>query len=89
MSKQKSKKFLNQKGQGLIEYLIIVALVAVATMGVVRVVGANVSVQFARVNQALGGKAVDHMNEHNVSKDMVKKKDLSNFLEGARNESKD
>lgn len=74
----------NRRGQGLVEYLIIVALVGVASMAVIRVVGANLSIQFARVNEALGGKHLNHLNEVNVTADMVKKKDLTNFLQGAR-----
>ena len=77
---------MNRKGQGLVEYLIIVALVGVATMAVIRGVGANVAVQFARVNEALGGKHLDKLNEQNVTEEMVKRKDLTNFLEGARND---
>ena len=38
---------LNQRGQGLVEYLIIVALMAVATIGIVRVLGQTVSAKFA------------------------------------------
>lgn len=74
----------NRRGQGLVEYLVIVALIGVASMAVIRVVGANLSIQFARVNEALGGQHIDHLNEVNVTADMVKKKDLTNFLEGAR-----
>ncbi len=77
----------NRRGQGLVEYLIIVALVGVASMAVIRVVGANLSIQFARVNEALGGKHLDRLNEVNVTADMVKKKDLTNFLQGARLEN--
>jgi pilus assembly protein Flp/PilA len=77
----------NRRGQGLVEYLVIVALIGVASMAVIRVVGANLSIQFARVNEALGGRHIDHLNEANVTADMVKKKDLTNFLEGARLEN--
>ena len=81
------KSSRHQKGQGLVEYLIIVALVGVATMSVIRVVGANVSIQFAHVNEALGGKKIDHMNEQNVTAEMVKRKDITNFFEGSRIEN--
>ncbi len=46
----------NKKGQGLIEYLIIVAIVAIGSISVIKVVGANVSVRFANVANILGGK---------------------------------
>lgn len=76
----------NRKGQGLVEYLIIVAIVGVASMAVIRVVGANVSIQFARINEALGGRKIERLQEQNVTEDMVKRKDLTNFLDGARKE---
>jgi pilus assembly protein Flp/PilA len=73
----------NQKGQGLIEYLIIVALVAVATIGIVRVVGQNVSVQYANIAKALGGEDDRQYTAGKVEDQMYKKKDLSDFLHGA------
>jgi pilus assembly protein Flp/PilA len=73
---------LNQKGQGLIEYLIIVALMAVATIGIVRVLGQTVSAKFATATYALQGtrKAV---RVESVDDSLHKKKDLGNFMNGA------
>ena len=72
---------LNERGQGLIEYLIIVALIAVATIGIMRVVGQAVGSQFAGISDALQGKkktyAVDTIDDS-----ITKKKDLGNFLNG-------
>ena len=80
----KSKnKIQNQKGQGLIEYLILVAIIAVATIGIVRVVGANVAVQFANVAKALGSGDDNQLKAENIDAGMYSKKDLSNFLKGA------
>ncbi len=72
----------NASGQGLIEYLIIVALVAVATIGIVRVVGQNVSVQYANISRALGGQAYQLQAEKPEDR-LYKKKDLGDFLQGA------
>lgn len=81
-----SKNILhNQKGQGLIEYLIIVAIVAVGSIAVMRVVGGNIQVQFANVAQALGGKESQKKEIYKVSDNMVKKRDFSNFFEGSMN----
>ncbi len=73
---------LNSKGQGLIEYLIIVALVAVATIGIVRVVGQNVSVQYANISRALGGESYQ-VKAEKADEKLYKKKDLSDFLQNA------
>lgn len=81
----KKTQFQNQKGQGLIEYLIIVAIVAVGSIAVMRVVGGNIHVQFANVAQALGGKESQKKDAYKVSDNMVKKRDFSNFFEGSVN----
>lgn len=77
------RKLRNRQGQSLIEYLIIVAIVAVGTLSIVRVVGKNVSVQFANVAKALGGGDENQLKAEKVTAKMYNKKDLSNFLEGS------
>ncbi len=78
----------NSKGQGLIEYLIIVAIVAIGSISVIKVVGANLNVQFANIAQALGGNATTKKQAHKVTDSMTKKRDLGNFFEGAVNSSR-
>lgn len=78
----------NRKGQGLIEYLIIVAIVAIGSMAVIKVVGGNVSAKFGNIANVLGGKAAStNITTHEVSETMTKKKDFSNFFEGATTRS--
>ena len=43
------------KGQGLVEYLILVCLVAVSAIAVVSVVGKNIREQYANVSSSLRG----------------------------------
>lgn len=86
----KAKKLTkNQNGQGLVEYLIIVAIVAVGSISVIKVVGANVNVQFANVAQALGGTDSRKKEAHKVTDTMYKKRDLSDFFEGSVNSKSD
>lgn len=76
------KNRLNQKGQGLIEYLIIVGLVAVAGIAVMSVVGQNVRAQFGNVAKAIQGKTGKfEMDE--VTDSQVDRKDMSDFFHGA------
>lgn len=79
----KKKILKNRRGQGLIEYLVLVTLVAVGTIGIVRVVGANVSVQFANVAKALGSGDGDQLQAEKIEANMYNKKDLSNFMKGS------
>ena len=85
--KAKKKGFLetschNSKGQSLIEYLIIVALMAVATLSVVRLLQHTVSVKMSHVIQALQGKSKKFQME-SVKESDLKKKDLGNFMNGS------
>lgn len=75
----------SQKGQGLIEYLIIVCLVSVASIAVMRVIGQNINAKFSQVANSIQGKKSTaggvHMDE--IRETHYKKRDLSNFFSGA------
>lgn len=71
-------------GQGMIEYMILVALIAAGTIGVIRVVGGNISAQFENINRAMGAKNSAQLQIQNADSSFVNRKDLSNFLKGAR-----
>src|SRR5689334_834274 len=49
----------NQRGQGMTEYIIVVALVAIAAIGVYTAFGKTVRGQMAVTAQALAGNAAD------------------------------
>lgn len=78
--KQESRVLRNQRGQGLVEYLVIVALMGVATIAIVRTMGAAVSARFATVTEALQGSKQSYRVD--IKKDQFKKKDLGNFFDG-------
>jgi Flp pilus assembly pilin Flp len=71
----------NERGQGLIEYLVIVALMGVATIAIVRSLSQTVESRFASVTYALQGvkKSVAYDKIEDTS---FKKKDLGNFFDG-------
>jgi Flp pilus assembly pilin Flp len=74
----------NQKGQSLVEYLIIVALVAVGTLSVMRVVGQSVQVKFAKVAESLGADVKGEIGKAEVTDSNWKKKDLRDFMQGTK-----
>ncbi len=77
----------NERGQGLIEYIIIVALIAVASIAVMRVMGQNVQGQLARITNGLqGDNSKPRLNK--VQKSHYKQRDLSDFIEGAASDDK-
>ncbi len=81
------KKKQRQRGQGLIEYLILVALMGVATIGVIRVLNQTVKSRFASAIFALQGKSKKVKTESVKEQDYIKS-DLSNFMNGAGSKGK-
>lgn len=78
----------NQNGQGLIEYLILTALMAIAAMGVVRIMGHSVSARFTDITNALQGYEREKTKVEQVEKRHYRKKDMSDFMNGAVSEDK-
>ncbi len=74
----------SNKGQGLIEYLILVALIAVGTIAVIKVVGQNVTKQYEKINRAMGANGSSQITLDSVADSQLKRKDLSNFMEGSK-----
>lgn len=79
------KNFNNQKGQGLIEYLILVALIAVGTMATIRILGQSVNVKFAKVAESLGADVQSDIGNAQVTTGAWKKKDMRSFMQGSGN----
>ncbi len=77
--RQKNNKPHRQSGQGLIEYLIVVALMAIATIAIVTKLNKSVQVQFANVIYKIQGSSQRAVHEHVQDSD-VSKKDFSNFM---------
>lgn len=76
-----------RKGQGLIEYLILVALMAVATIGVVRVLNQTVKSRFANAVHALQGTS-KKVRTKPLRETDTQKSDLSDFMNGASSSAK-
>jgi len=76
------KVISNQRGQGLIEYLILVALIAVGSIVLLRSVGQNLNARYADVVHALGGQVEGSRKASSVSENMYRKRDLRDFAQG-------
>lgn len=85
---KKLTQYFNHKGQSLIEYLIVVALVAVASIGMIKAVGTNITVHFANISKALAGDESNEIAPVKVQSDQVKTRDLRDFMKGASNNAK-
>ena len=80
--KKKSKKSI--RGQGLVEYLIIVSIVAVATIGIVKVISQNMRFHFTHIAETLGSNAPERPQRGEIRKSHFEAKDFSNFWEGSK-----
>lgn len=85
------KRFRNQSGQGMTEYIIIVALIAIAAIGAFAYFGRTVRNQTAAVTESLTGDetaAKQAASEAQTAAgdaktDAAKSKGLKNFTEGS------
>jgi len=67
-----------RRGQGMTEYIIIVALIAIAAIGVITLFGDNIRQLFASSAEALAGNDNVANNGQTANASTVKK-NLSNF----------
>jgi Flp pilus assembly pilin Flp len=76
----KKLKLKKPRGQGMTEYIIIVALIAIAAIGVITLFGDNIRALFGQSANALAGETTV-TKRTNVSKDKMEKKGLKDFSE--------
>lgn len=82
------KQLKNRKGQGMIEYIIIVSLVAVGSMALIQVLQQSLNYQFANVSKALGAKSEQKLKAPEITASMTQKKDMTDFMQGVESNSK-
>ncbi len=70
----------SEEGQGMTEYIIIVALIAIAAIGVVTIFGNNLRVLFTNSANALGG--AQDKSQKGVSTGAAKRRQLNDFSDG-------
>ncbi len=71
-----------KRGQGLIEYLILVCLIALSSIAVVSVVSKNIKEQYANVSSALkNGSKIEVTSPDSSSYDFH---GMNDFMEGAK-----
>mgnify|MGYP003479388521 CR=1 FL=1 len=81
----KNKKSSSRsKGQGLVEYLIIVSIVAVGAIGIVKVISQNMRFHFTQVAEALGSRSPERPQKGEIRKSHFESKDFNNFWEGSK-----
>ncbi len=75
-----ARRFRKDSGQGMTEYIIIVALIAIAAIGIVTVFGSNIRILFGGATQALSGNQnVNLGNLQNGQQQANQQKNLKTF----------
>jgi Flp pilus assembly pilin Flp len=82
------RKHLKQLGQGMTEYIIIVALIAIAAIAVYQIFGDVVRSQVGSMASELGGQSGQTLNQAAGSQaqgagDAAKEKSLADFAGGS------
>ena len=82
-------KLRNQKGQALMEYLILICLMGVACIGMVRLLQNTLNVNFANAVNSLQGGSARKIAHEKVEDSDTKKKDFSDFMRGTSKRKND
>lgn len=88
-TKKIKKRNVGNKGQGLVEYLIIVALIAVAGITVMKLLGQNIRAQYANIADSIQGKNTKKKEMDEVRDTHFKSRDMSDFFRGSTVRSED
>jgi len=75
-------KMRERKGQGLTEYIIVVALIAIAAIGVVSLFGDNIRALFATSANSLAGVENAEAKTCEANCALYQHRNLKNFAEG-------
>ena len=86
MAKQNKKAMLKKaRGQGMTEYIIIVALIAIAAIGVITLFGDNIKSLFGMSADALAGQTNVTKRNKQSKIEKLEKKGLPNFSQNNEN----
>lgn len=80
----KTRSVRNQRGQSLVEYLILVSIIGVGTMAISRSLGHQLNSRFAQVVSSLGGKVEGSVDNTTVTQETLRKKNMTDFFSNAR-----
>jgi len=75
----------NNSGQALLEYLLLVALMAVASFGVIKLLNHSVRGKFVQAIDAIQGRESSRVRFDRPEEGDYKKRDMSDFMRGASN----
>jgi Flp pilus assembly pilin Flp len=72
------------KAQGMTEYLIIVALIAISAIAIIRSTSSSLKVAFGKVASALQGTTYSGSEAESVTEEKTRGRSMNDFDRGAR-----
>lgn len=78
----KQTKHTSQRGQGMTEYLVIVALIAVSAITIVKTTGSSVKVAFGKVASSLQGETYNGAGLESVTQAKTEGRNFKDFDKG-------
>ena len=75
---------LKPKGQAMIEYLILVSLIAISTIWVVSTVGKNLAEQYGNISHAITRGDGRRVTPTQLDTEALKGRGMDDFMSGAR-----
>lgn len=72
----------SRRGQGMTEYIIIVALIAIAAIAVIMLFGDNIRALFSTADNALAGMEEAETNTHKAEQGHYDHRNLKTFASG-------
>lgn len=74
-----------KSGQSVIEYIILVAVIAIASLGIVKILGNTISTKLAQITLSLQGKreTAARVKVPEVEKKHWQKRDMDDFYESS------
>ena len=82
------KPIKNRRGQTLVEYLLIISLIAVGSIGMVRYLTYGIQGRMGNVFYSITGKEQKRQID-NPDENLFRRKDMGNFMNGAVDRSRD
>lgn len=77
-------RFKSDSGQGMTEYLIIVALIAISAIAILRSTSSSLKVGFGKISAALQGKKYSGAKAEEVTSEKTKGRSMNDFDHGSK-----
>jgi len=76
----------NKSGQGVIEYIILVAIVAIASLGMVKILGNTITSKLAQITYSLQGKRAKAkaIRDPDIQRSDYEERGMDDFYEAAQ-----